>query len=798
MNLTVPAAKNSLLKKAWSLLPLAWFALVRLLAGRALDQAFWQSTLLLILFFFGLAIYMRPDQPSRRWLALLGLTLGMDLFLQNFEAGLGWNGDPLRYPLLLAVVWLLVLALWIPLSAGGRWWQGLLAAGALSLAAGAVGALGGQLEGRFSDEEFVAALEALALAGGWLTFCLAWKLGWQTSPHDQPLLDRWRKAGIWLGLLVSALVIGGVLMISYQASFSPCEAPLFDGISVAQPFLCLDGQPETQTYDGAQVYRRLLARVADNPYKSTPELGMLALGSGEAEWQTAFHDALLADARAGRFTEPAGSVKYGQYEAAMRLYYLWKLPALFTADEQVELRAWFAAVNRRAMTVEWVDWLYALSLGRWPEGPYENQENGAGLLALLEVSGYADPALSAANRSYLNRNPRGWTGRFHNSDDAYIYQMEWINNAYFQSLYEPLTGDSKRAQSFAWLLAQALPGGQPLGYNHPNVISAAGTAYFGAALLNDESLLWMAGRGVDDLETNGGTIWAQPGADAPLTLTGRAPQLGSCLLFSETGMPTAVGPLAADKLVLRQGWSQDDLTLLLNLRFTGWHRYKAANSLILAAGAGETWIGEQNQGEAIWWLPKGRSAFRDKRVPRENLNGFQVEAGGWASLLDRLTGLGSPWAQDPPYLAQVRAFEQRGGVTLATTALPEWHGWTSIRTMIASAEGPVLIRDIAQGKTFRQIAITWHINGKEIGAPGRYSLDSGKGELVLLGDGGGVFETHEAGDLLDIFYLPPEGRKLTLNSVLLPAEWLGAEVTLVEDGVQVVKDGKTLLLPFEP
>jgi hypothetical protein len=30
---------------------------------------------------------------------------------------------------------------------------------------------------------------------------------------------------------------------------------------------------------------------------------------------------------------------------------------------------------------------------QWPEGPYENQENGAGLLALLEAEGLADPAL---------------------------------------------------------------------------------------------------------------------------------------------------------------------------------------------------------------------------------------------------------------------------------------------------------------------------------------------------------------------------------------------------------------------
>jgi len=33
------------------------------------------------------------------------------------------------------------------------------------------------------------------------------------------------------------------------------------------------------------------------------------------------------------------------------------------------------------------------TLFKWPKGPYENQENGAGLLAMLEAEGLANPAL---------------------------------------------------------------------------------------------------------------------------------------------------------------------------------------------------------------------------------------------------------------------------------------------------------------------------------------------------------------------------------------------------------------------
>lgn len=154
----------------------------------------------------------------------------------------------------------------------------------------------------------------------------------------------------------------------------------------------------------------------------------MALGTGERHWAKAFRQAILLDAQEGRFTGPANSVKSTQYNAALRLYYLWKVqdtfPDLFTAAEQLWLRDWFAAVNKRALTIEWVDWMYALAFSKWPEGPYENQENGAGLLALLEVSGYAAAELSAANRSYLARNPRGWQERFRNNDDAYVYQLE--------------------------------------------------------------------------------------------------------------------------------------------------------------------------------------------------------------------------------------------------------------------------------------------------------------------------------------------------------------------------------------
>ena len=118
---------------------------------------------------------------------------------------------------------------------------------------------------------------------------------------------------------------------------------------------------------------------------------MLARASGESHWTQAFHDSLLSDARQGLVTGPAGSVKSVQFDAALRVYYYSRVqavfPGLFTSIEEKTIRQWFGAINRRALTVEPVDWTYALAFSKWPAGPYENQENGAGLLALLEYTG---------------------------------------------------------------------------------------------------------------------------------------------------------------------------------------------------------------------------------------------------------------------------------------------------------------------------------------------------------------------------------------------------------------------------
>ncbi len=688
--------------------------------------------------------------------------------------------------------WLLVLAqgAWQLAAAlrrrTGRWSVRLALLAIASGAGGLIPAIAGQIESHFADEEFFVLLQALALA---LVFGLTLAVHLRLSAQREVAWKESRgfsAAWLLIGLALLAAAGGWASVRAYQASFYPPQAPTFEGLSPDGPFLCGEAPPLSgERPAGEAVFDRLLARVEANSAKEPPEYGMLALGTGEGHWAEAFRASLLAEAAAGRFTGPAHSVKSVQYNAALRLYYLWRVqdafPTLFSEADQAVLRAWWAAVNARALTVEWVDWSYALAFARLPEGPYENQENGAGLLALLEVTGYAAPELSAANRAYLARNERGWQARFRNTDDAVIYQPEWIANALFQSFYTNQFSTRQQQLAFEWLLLQSLPDGAILGYNHPARAPVAGAAYLGASLLDDPRLLWLADRSLAQVEAADGYLAAQPGAEVPLTLTGQSPTASSCLLYGDSGLPNQVGPLAPDKIAFRDGWSPEASYALLNLRFTGWHRYKATNALVLLYQVGPL-VAERTLDRSFAWLPEGRSLFRDKRIPRENLNGLLVARSGLSAALYDLTGIGGPWAQDPPHYAQVERFETLGALDVSRTLMDGWRGWRQTRTVYFFRRGPIIVVDEAASQLESEAAVSWHLVG--LGEREGESLWLRQGEkatrLLWPADAWPSVTLHsEPSDSPDqpnlwALYRSPHQDRLDLATVWLTGEWAGA------------------------
>ncbi len=744
----------------------------------------------------GRVVHGPTSSPVWPWPAVLMIGLGLSTMAisiawQSTWASWVWLGAWMAFLLQLSDVFSAIALR--PL----RWASYLV----LAAYAGGFPVLVGQLQGRFSDEEFFVAIQAGVLSALWLLLRLPFLHACRQSNNLEPpsgLAIKRSYVTVWLVLLGTVLCI--ITPRSYQNSFYAREAKLYGQITPTAPFLCNNSAStikEAATRNGIVIFTRLLEAVAANPKKSTPEYGMLALGTGEERWAQAFRESLLREARTREYSRAAHSVKYIQREAALRAYYVPLMqkafPGLFTDADQHEIREWFAAINRRAWTVEWVDWMYAMALGQWPLGPYENQENGAGLLALLIASNLEDPQVAGTNRTYLEQNPRGWQTRFRNTDDAFSYQLEWITNALFQTQYTGQLEARNRELSFEWMLLQALPDGRAPRYNHPGQPSLAGIAYLAALELNDPRYLWLADQALEVAALTGQNVYAQPGVERPVDFVAVPPDIGSCLIYGDSGLPTQTGPLAPDKIVFRDGWTPDSSYLLLNLRFSGWHRYKATNTVTLLTAQGVPLVHDFLEPQSYWWLPAGRSLLRDKRVPRENLSGLLISERGIRAVLYRLTGIGSNWAQDPPWHADVLDFEYGEELDWSHTRIVNWQGWHHDRFVYFYHNGgPIIVVDRASGPPNSDSTLVWHLFSEA-------ETTTEKAERFPVGDSEHVMEflmlpipddgqptkeesldlTSEGEQRIRLAYKPTTPGNLQVISIFLQGEWVGAEIRLV-------------------
>ena len=210
---------------------------------------------------------------------------------------------------------------------------------------------------------------------------------------------------------------------------------------------------------------------------------MLGLATGQPEWLQAFKGRLLSEAQKKDFTHSAHSVKFIQYEAALRVYYYFSSKQRFPHSVFIPGGSGNPALvgggqppgaDRRVGGLALCPGFFQVA-GRTLRKPGKR----GGSFSPLEFTGLADPSCSGLNRRYLGRNVRGWNTRFRNTDDALVYQPEWITNAFFQSLFTGLISKENQKRSFEWLLLQALPDGSRLGYNHPGREPFAGISYLG-------------------------------------------------------------------------------------------------------------------------------------------------------------------------------------------------------------------------------------------------------------------------------------------------------------------------------
>ena len=141
--------------------------------------------------------------------------------------------------------------------------------------------------------------------------------------------------------------------------------------------------------------------------------------------------------------------------------------------------------------------------------------------------------------------------RFRNPDDTFNYQAVWLQNQLFLAPFRTTYSPDIYRRSLEWLLLQALPNGAAPSYNHPDTISMASISQLAATLLNDPRYIWLAGRSLAASRQNVTSEVA--GSELHTEITGSAPDIGSCLIYGDSGLPMQAGPLAPDKIVLRDG-----------------------------------------------------------------------------------------------------------------------------------------------------------------------------------------------------------------------------------------------------
>lgn len=457
--------------------------------------------------------------------------------------------------------------------------------------------------------------------------------------------------------------------------------------------------------------------------KSMDIFAVLYLLSRDETWADEFKKKLLEEAKNSRFTDISGSSKAWQYEVMVRGYYYDRLsrvdPGLFNNTENELILGWFKILNERAFKVIWVDYIYDSIFKKMPDGIYENQEIGIGMISVLsDVLENKYPELSVKDKEYINKYAVGWKGNFRNPDDGIVYHQQfWIKNAYMMAKYggqENYINSSNARNSFDWVLFQWPPNGMSPAYNSPYTYTPFDIMVLGSEIFPDGSYSWLANSMLkNEMENPDRDIDSIIGLEYwPNGSTPIAPNVGSCYISGTTGIAPKPGPIKPDKIVLREGWNKDSLYALLNLRFSGWHSYKATNSFI-SVMYGEPFVVEKLELKNHSWLPGAKADNRDKKIDRFELNGFQIESTGLQKIIYQITGLGSYWAQDPPRFADVPVYNSTPEVDYAVTRISDWHGWDHTRSsfLVKGDDSFLAIFDQAKGKYPGKAGITWHFKG---------------------------------------------------------------------------------------
>jgi hypothetical protein len=430
-------------------------------------------------------------------------------------------------------------------------------------------------------------------------------------------------------------------------------------------------------------------------------------------------DIIVAEALEGKFTGPSHSMKITQTWAAERgtvyLDMIRNYPGLFSEDERLLIQKWFQALTRRAFTVEWSDFYYMLAFKKPLTAPYRNQENGVGALAVYaEIIEERDPDLAKKAREYVMENGLLWQSNFRNTDDSTSYQALWIYNAWNAGrlMFPETLKNHYSKQSFEWLLKQWPPNGGPLGYNPDTCTIMPDTFLLGAKLHSSPEFRWIGEKSLKFARMNGIELHGlRPGLQfVHEEMPAKEPTVDSTFIEAPGNLVQFPSENRPDKIVFRSGWKDESLYALLNLRYDGFHGYKATNSIV-SLYYGVPFIVEDLVKISRKWVPKGRARVRDDNIDRHRLNGFHIEEPLLNRFLNKVDVLRTRWFQTLPRYTQTNKFYNYTIFDYSMTDIIDWLGWNNRRICLLVGDAYFVVFDFNKGDSAKQHSIIWHVRG---------------------------------------------------------------------------------------
>jgi hypothetical protein len=176
-----------------------------------------------------------------------------------------------------------------------------------------------------------------------------------------------------------------------------------------------------------------------------------------------------------------------------------------------------------------------------------------------------------------------------------------------------------------------------------------------------------------------------------------------------------------------------------------------------------------------------------------------------SAVLYGLTGMGGPWAQDPPFYAKVIAFETGDELDWSHTQLKGWRGWQHDRQVyFYHSGGPIVVIDEARGPSTKQAALVWHLVGERKDFQRqRLWLREGENpaEVLLLpveGENNDLIIEHPGESVVRVTCCKAPGSdRLHVATVFLIGRWAGAEVGWDpgKQNLSISQEDERILLP---